>query len=108
MTTGEAFRRCRNAFGYTQKYVAKELNIFPQVYQKYESNQTTPSVKVLLSLVNLYDVSADYLLGLSDVPRPIKENQEKADALTIAAENGNLQDFYENLAHKLAQQGIKL
>ncbi|MDG4964804.1 helix-turn-helix domain-containing protein [Lactococcus lactis] len=32
----------------------------------YEKNQQYPSVEVLIQLCQIFDVSADYLLGLSD------------------------------------------
>lgn len=91
MTLGESLKRCRNTFGYTQKQVAKELKIFPQVYQKYESDQTTPSAKVLLNLAGIYDVSLDYLAGLSDNPRPVQiDDAEIRDALEFKKAFQNL------------------
>ena len=51
------------------KYVISLLCFYSFVkrgMQKYEKNKQYPSVEVLIQLCQTFDVSADYLLGLSD------------------------------------------
>lgn len=79
MTIGEALKRFRSTFKLQQKQIAEELNIVPTLIYKYESGKTKPPAEFILKLANTYDVSADYLLGRSDEPRPLK-----FDAKTIA------------------------
>ena len=113
MTVAESLKRFRKMFNLKQKDIAAVLEVTPQAYQVYES-KVTPSVNLIITLANHYKVSADYLLGLSDNPRPVQiENPAPADIddnkdLITAAENDRVLDFYENLAHKLAEQGIKI
>ena len=47
---------------------AKELGISPRNYQRYEYGQREPSASTLIDFVKFYNVSADYLLRLSDNP----------------------------------------
>ncbi len=75
MTIAESLKRFRREFKLNQKQVAETLGIKQPSYQVYEST-TTPSAKVILRLANAYDVSADYLLGRSDEPRPPKFDEK--------------------------------
>lgn len=49
-----------------QKEIAKAINISLRSYQRYESGERKPDSDVLIKLSNYFDVSVDYLLGLSD------------------------------------------
>lgn len=60
--------------GYTQEKIAEILNVTQGQVNKFESenpktNQEIP-VRHIITLAKLYNVSADYLLGLTDVPDP--------------------------------------
>jgi len=52
----------------TQKQMAKELNCSQQVYSNYELGQRDIPTDILIKLSKFYDVSVDYILGLSDDP----------------------------------------
>ncbi len=64
---------CRRAKGFTQKYVASAIGIKPPQISKWESGTTRPSRKNYIKLANLYGVSVDYLLGLTDDPQGVQE-----------------------------------
>lgn len=51
-----------------QKEIAKAVNISLRSYQRYESGERKPDSDVLIKLSNYFNVSVDYLLGLSDNP----------------------------------------
>ena len=53
----------------TQKEVAKRLNCSQQVYSNYELGQRDIPTDILIKLSNLYNVSVDYILGISDNPK---------------------------------------
>ncbi len=46
--------------------MAARLGIVGALVSSYEKNKQYPSVEVLIQLCQTFDVSADYLLGLSD------------------------------------------
>lgn len=64
-----------------QKMVAEELGIERTRYLKYEHGDSMPPMNVLAQICELLNVSADYLLQLSDRPklRQIKKPAELAD-----------------------------
>lgn len=75
MTIAESFKRFRKEFKLTQKQVAASLGIKQPSYQIYES-KVIPSANVILKLATTFNVSADYLLGLSDEPHPPKFDEK--------------------------------
>lgn len=58
-------RDLREDSDYTQEYVAKYLGTSQTMYARYERGANEMPIRHLLSLCELYHVSADYLLGLS-------------------------------------------
>lgn len=53
----------------TQKALAKALNCSQQVYSNYELGQRDIPTDILIKLSAFYNVSVDYILGISDVPK---------------------------------------
>lgn len=53
----------------TQKQMATALNCSQQVYSNYELGQRDIPTDVLIRLCRFHNVSADYILGLSDEPK---------------------------------------
>lgn len=51
---------------FTQKKVAEHLNMNLQVYRRYEKGIREIPVWALIKLSELYGVSADYILDLTD------------------------------------------
>ena len=60
---GEKLRNLRIAQGFSQRKVAKRLDVSPSIISSYESGERTPSTENLLALSYLYRCSTDYLLG---------------------------------------------
>ena len=59
----ERLKKLREKYHYSQKDVAKQLNISPSIVSGYETGERTPSAEKLLALSSLYHCSTDYLLG---------------------------------------------
>lgn len=77
MTFSESLRRFRNDFNLSQKNVADKLGMKQSLYFRYEKGETVPAVTFLLKMANTFNVSADYLLGLSDEPHAKKYDDEE-------------------------------
>lgn len=75
-TVGESLKRFRKEFGLTQKEIAEVLEINQPMYQYNESNGAL-SANFVKRIAEHFNVSADYLLGLSDKPRPDIYNEEE-------------------------------
>lgn len=52
-----------------QRQVAAYLNCSQQVYSNYELGQRDVPTDILIRLSELYHVSVDYILGLTDNPK---------------------------------------
>ena len=74
MTIGESLKRFRKEFKLTRNAVAEVLGIKPQSYI-YEVKDVTPSAQVILDLAKHYNVSTDYLLGLTNNPKPLNRSE---------------------------------
>ena len=51
---------------YTQKALAEKLNTTNSAVCDWEKGRTQPDLQMLTRIANLFTVSVDYLLGLSD------------------------------------------
>lgn len=59
-------RDLREDSDYTQEYVAHYLGTSQTMYARYERGANELPLHHLINLCKLYNVSADYLLGLSN------------------------------------------
>lgn len=66
LTFGERLRMARERKGLSQLDVYKATNIGNKSLSRYENNKTAPDPEAMKMLIKLYDVSADFILGLSD------------------------------------------
>ena len=64
----ERLKVCRKTLKVTQKQVAVAIGTSEQNYQRYERGSQQPTLPVLVSLADYFDVSLDYLVGRSDDP----------------------------------------
>lgn len=53
-----------------QKDMAQILNCSQQVYSNYELGQRDIPTEILIRLSQYYNVSVDYILGLTNDPKP--------------------------------------
>lgn len=63
---GERLRELRKASGINASAAAKHLGVSAAHYSKLETGETLPSVEFLVRISELYNVSLDYLLGISN------------------------------------------
>lgn len=53
-----------------QKEIAAFLNIDQRVYSNYETGKREIPTRFIVALAKFYGTSADYILGLTDNPKP--------------------------------------
>ena len=63
-------RDLRNDRGLTQEQIAKILNVKQNTYCQYEIGVVNYPLDVVVKLAEYYNVSIDYLVGLTDEPTP--------------------------------------
>lgn len=60
------FTECLKYAGVKQTELAKAANVSKQCISDYKSGKSEPSIDTLFLICRYLDVSADYLLGLTD------------------------------------------
>ena len=70
MNYAERIRALRDDNDKTQAEIAKLLKVGQRTYCDYELGKTRIPVDSLIILAKLYDVSMDYICGLSDIRMP--------------------------------------
>ena len=63
---GKRLKELREERGLTQKQLAEQLNLHSVTYLHYEKDQREPPLAILAQMAKFFDVSTDYLLGLTD------------------------------------------
>lgn len=63
---GDKLRALRTEKGLTQQQLADKIGLVKASISAYEQGIKYPSIEILIKLCNQFNISADYLLGLSD------------------------------------------
>lgn len=74
-------KELRLANGLTQKDLAKAIEVGRTTISEYESGKIVPKQEGLLKIANHFNVSVDYLTGVSNDPATRKQNASNLDAL---------------------------
>lgn len=74
---GERLRNLRNAAGYTLKAISEKMSIPLSTISNYEQGSRKPDYETLIRFSEFFDVSTDYLLGLTDDPHGEDELPKK-------------------------------
>ncbi len=65
-------QQLRKEKGMSQDNLSAFLEVAQVTVSQYESGRSYPSVSVLLKMAEFFDVSTDYILGLSDIRGVLK------------------------------------
>ena len=91
----------------TQKDLSDFLVVTPKTVSFYELGQRMPPANVLMKLCQKFNVSVDYLLGLTDIPYTIDDyiaKQKKTGTQPAAdeysADERKIIDMYRQLSEK--------
>jgi transcriptional regulator with XRE-family HTH domain len=86
----------------SQKDLAKKLNLSPSTIAMYETEKRKPDSETLERMSNYFDVSIDYLLGLTDerssadkIKKAISDDPELQDAWDQISKRENLQLLFK-------------
>lgn len=82
----QILRMLREKQGYSQKQLADVLHVSKNSVSHYELGVCMPSIDVIVSIADIFDVSIDYLLGRSNANLS-KRLLEKTIDKDITAEN---------------------
>ena len=68
----DKLKELRRLKGVSQREVSEGIGINVRSYRHYEAGDTEPTATNIAKLAIYFEVSGDYLLGLSDNPKPHK------------------------------------
>lgn len=74
-------KQLRQKRGVIQEILAAELGITQQMLSKYERDVTLIKVDILKKIAAYFNVTTDYLMGVSDVKRDIKGQMKVNETL---------------------------
>lgn len=103
LSFGERLQRARKRKGWTQTQVMNQTNITDKSLSRYENGASAPDPATIATLCRLYDVSADYLLGLS----PQMGHADSATAATAPDVHEKLEELSPD-AHQKAEDYIAM
>lgn len=74
-------KQLREKRGLIQEILAAELGITQQTLSKYEKDVTLIKVDILKKIAKYFNVTTDYLLGVSDVKRDLQGQMKMNETL---------------------------
>lgn len=70
MQFNERLKALREDNDITQTELAKAVNVTQRNISFYETGTNEPDIKTIIALAKFFNVSTDYILGLSDKRKP--------------------------------------
>lgn len=77
MTVGNRLKMLRLGKRLTMQEVASKIGLAKSSYASYEGGYRNPPIDKLVALAQLFHVSTDYLLGLTEIPDSVESLQEQ-------------------------------
>ena len=74
-------KQLREKRGLIQEILATDLGITQQMLSKYEKDVTLIKVDILKKIATYFNVTTDYLLGVSDVKRDLQRQMKMNETL---------------------------
>ena len=89
-------RQLRNKKGESQATLAKELMVTKSTISLYETGDNVPDARTIRRMAEHFDVSADYLLGLSESETNDKDMQFVGDYLGLSSDAINTLRYFKD------------
>lgn len=107
MSVGNKVKELRELSGLSRQDLADRLKVSYFTVAKYETDERKPDIDTLSKIASIFNVSTDYLLGLTDDPKPKPQNiPEDLTPDTFAAKMAPELEGYDQLPEE-AQQTLK-
>ena len=89
-------KELREEIGMTQVRLSIDLEAAQETISAYEHGKHYPSIPALIKMMEMFNSSIDYILGFSDVRKPVKTFEDKE--LVLIGNFKKLPDFKRELA----------
>ncbi len=101
---GKRLKLVRTYYGDKQKDMAKKLNVSLSTVKSWERDNSNPTYDVLIEICKQYQVSADYLLGIS---KEDSFTEKKTQEKLLPREKALVQLFEEFMLYKQQKETKK-
>lgn len=113
LSFGERLKKARERKGLSQQQVMDLTGLSNKSLSRYETNSSAPDPDTIQELIQLYNVSADYILGLSPIMGyATRKSDESGSSLSAPAIlNPDVHEKLEGLseeARKKAEEYIEM
>ena len=91
----ERIRFLRTQHGYTQQEIINNLGVGKSAYSMYENGERTISVEIVAKLAQLYNVSTDFIIGLTNNTKSVTSSVDSYlndEAIKTITKMGNSND----------------
>ncbi len=85
----------------TQEALAEALSVSPQAVSRWECGDAMPDISLFPALCNLFDVTADYLLGID-----LSRKEAKINEIRERAFEYSLRGYYDE-AYTILKEGLR-
>lgn len=104
MNFGDILFQLRAERGIYQKQLAEYLSVSIGTISNYENGVHSPDLNTLCRIAEYFNVSADYLLGLTGNPMPIDSlNTKLSDGYTVGSVLNVILELSQSSRQKLAK-----
>ncbi len=93
MTFGERLKQIRKDRGLTQVGLAEQLDVTKGTVSTWETNSRKPSFETLVELCDMFTVSMDYLIGVSDDATPHIIDKNELETLALSDVEDDLTEY---------------
>lgn len=104
---GERLAEIRKDHGDNQDDLARKLNVSVFAIRSWEQEKSAPSHEMLVRVCRLYQVSSDYLLGLSNID-PVYEQRRRLEQFSLrnlrTSKNMSPTFYGKNAARKIKRK----
>ncbi|MDR3090640.1 MAG: helix-turn-helix domain-containing protein [Clostridiales bacterium] len=101
-------RKLRRTRDWTQSDLARQINSTASSISKYEVGTLEPSIDTLVLMAKAFDVSVDYIIGHSDIPKPGCQNINENIRFSNIAQNNSVIYAKDGEDVKLSKEEIEL
>jgi len=113
-TLSERLKTLRTRHTMSQQKLAENLNLSRELLSNYEQGRREPDYNTLILISNFFDVSIDYMLGVTEVEKRLlhksvsdKYNCLMTDISGLSKESISELETYINLLKMRDEQAIK-
>lgn len=95
MTTSERINNLFLNSGKSKRSILQELEFSPTALVEWNKGKSKPTLEAIAKLARYFNVSADYLLCLTDEPKPLENRELKQMDYSVPAIVGKMPDLFK-------------